>query len=321
MTQKIILDTDPGIDDAMAIFMALAHPDIELLGLTTVFGNASIEQTTSNAIRLLDIADSKIPVARGAGRPSGRKPLPYPDFVHGVNGLGDIRLNEPSRSETALTAAQFIIEQVRQYPGDITLIAIGPLTNLAIALDNAPEIVNAVKQVIIMGGTLHETGNVSPAAEANIFCDPHAADKVMAASWPVTIIGLDVTHQTLLSRQIFDDIASKNPVAGPFLKEAARYYIDFYEQERGATNGCYGHDISAIAYAIQPDLFSLQQGSICVVTEGVAIGQIIQDDKPERSYAMDNWQHRPPQQVAIDVDSTAVSRLFAATLGRKGAFE
>ena len=307
---KIILDTDPGIDDAMAIFTAMAHDDIELLGLTTTFGNASVENTTRNALQLVEMSGFDIPVAQGAASPSQQKQSPYPDFVHGKDGLADLSLELPQQQPIAQDAAQFIIEQVNAHPNEITLVAVGPLGNLATALERDPTITGKVKQVVIMGGTVLESGNVSPVAEANIFSDPHAADRVMAATWPVVMVGLDVTHQVLLSRRLFADIAAENPRIGQFMQQAADFYIDFYERERQADGGCYGHDVSAIAYVVQPDLFNTIRGEICVATTGVAKGQTILNRKPGRSYAVNDWAQRPQQQACMQVDDTKLIQLF-----------
>ncbi|MGB0846034.1 MAG: nucleoside hydrolase [Thiolinea sp.] len=307
---KVIIDTDPGIDDAMAIFTAMAHDAIELLGLTTVFGNASIEDTTRNALQLVEMSGLDIPVAQGAAVPIEQEPHPYPDFVHGKNGMADLDLAPPQRQPIKQGAADFIIEQVNAQPGEITLIPIGPLTNLALALERAPDIAQKVKQVVLMGGTILENGNVSPVAEANIFSDPHSADKVMTAEWPVTVVGLDVTHQVLLSRELFADIAAKNPRVGDFMQQAAAFYIDFYEREREASDGCFGHDVSAVAYVVQPDLFTTISGEIRVATDGPASGQTIMDRKPWRSYALPYWEQQPKQKACMQVDAEALVELF-----------
>ncbi len=313
-THKIIIDTDPGIDDAMAIFTAMAHDDIELLGLTTTFGNASIEDTTRNALQLVEMSGFDIPVAQGAAVPLVQEPHPYPDFVHGKDGMADLNLAPPQRQPIAQDAADFIIEQVNAQPGKVTLVPIGPLTNLALALERAPDIAQKVKQVVLMGGTILENGNVSPVAEANIFCDPHAADKVMTAEWPVTVVGLDVTHQVLLSRQLFADIAAENPRVGDFMQQAATYYINFYEREREASDGCFGHDVSAVAYVVQPELFTTISGEIRVATDGAASGQTIMNRKLWRSYALNYWEQQPRQQACMQVDSDELIKLFRASM-------
>jgi len=170
---KIIIDTDPGIDDAQAIAFAIAHPDIELLGLTTVFGNASVEITTGNALLLLDrFGRPDIPVAAGAADPIQSERRPAPDFVHGADGLGNLNLEPSARKVTDENAAEFIVRQANEHLGEISLVAIGPLTNLALALDLDPLLPSKLKELVVMGGCVDEPGNVSPLAEANFINDP-----------------------------------------------------------------------------------------------------------------------------------------------------
>ncbi|MCB1637915.1 MAG: nucleoside hydrolase [Thiothrix sp.] len=313
MRQKVIIDTDPGIDDAMAIFAAMGEPGIELLGLTTTFGNVSVDQATRNALTLLEMAGRTIPVVRGAERPLYRTAMPYPDFVHGADGFGNLNLPAPQGRAVGQDAAAFMVEQVLQHPGEVSLVAVGPLGNLARALALEPSIATRVRQVVIMGGTIVEGGNVTPVAEANIYADPEAADRVMAADWPLTLVGLDVTQQVLLSRALFADIAAHNPRVGPFLQQAAEFYIRFYETERDAVDGCFGHDISAVACVVRPELFGREQGSICVATEGVAAGQTIMKRKA-RTYVLDDWERRSPKQVCLQVDAPALIRWFRECL-------
>jgi inosine-uridine nucleoside N-ribohydrolase len=314
MTHKIILDTDPGIDDAMALFTALAHPTIELVGVTTTFGNVAVTQATQNALKLLEMANaSHIPVAQGGATPWVQDTPPYPDFVHGVDGLGNLHLPPPTTKSINASAAEFIVEQVLKHPHEINIVAIGPLDNLAAALQLNPTIATLVKQVVIMGGVIDRDGNVSPVAEANIFCDPHAAERVMAAAWSVVMVGLDVTHQVVLSRELFERIRDNNPRVGQFMLDAAQFYMRFYGSIRGI-QGCYGHDVSAVAYVIDPTLFKTIEGSICVATEGVAIGQTIIDRHGLSSYALKNWNHRPKQKACMEVDAECLLALFETSM-------
>lgn len=309
---KIILDTDPGIDDAMAIFTAAAHPDIELLGLTTTFGNVSVAQATTNALALVEMLGQEIPVCQGVATPWFRSLAPFPVQVHGDDGLGNIALATPQRRAERQTAAEFIVDQVNRYPGEITLVAIGPLGNLATALHLDPDLPAKVRQVVIMGGVIAADGNVSPVAEANILSDPHAADRVMAASWNLVMVGLDVTHQIELPRTLFDRIAVNNPRVGAFLHQAADYYIDFYSKVRGI-DGCYAHDISALAYLVAPHWFETVSGPVCVATDGVAVGQTIMS-RYGIPYPLDYWQNRPEQQACMAVDSDRVVDFFLQAL-------
>ena len=203
--RRIIIDTDPGIDDALAIFMALTSPELEVIGLTTIFGNAEVAVTTRNALALLEIAGcSEIMVAAGAAKPLAGLYGGAVPHIHGKDGQGDCGMIAPSGRPVGLSAEKFLRETVMAHPSEVTIVAIGPLTNLALALQAEPEIARQVERVVIMGGNALVPGNATPAAEANILNDPEAADFVFGATWPVTMVGLDVTHQALLT----DDAAA-----------------------------------------------------------------------------------------------------------------
>ena len=330
MAHKIILDTDPGIDDAMAIFTAIAHEDIELIGLTTVFGNVSVERAANNALWLTEQSGVEIPVCKGCAKPLKKDPLPFPDFVHGVDGFGNLDLPTAKGELCALDSANFIIEQLQQFPNEITLVAIGPLTNLATVLKRSPDIVTKVKQVVLMGGTIHADGNVSPVAEANIFSDPDAAELVMAAEWSVVMIGLDTTHQVSFNRKLFANIAVNNSKVGKFMQRAADYYINFYmsvrdqelttqkasakPQKDDSLDACYGHDICAVLYVVNPDIFEEIEGSICVATEGVAMGQTIINHRKLTSYLVEDWNNRPFQKACMNVDADEIRSMFYSSM-------
>ena len=225
--QKVIIDCDPGIDDAMAIILAMEYSDFEILGITTVFGNAGLEQATENALKIVELSGKKIPVFKGADRPLVVPRENPPDFVHGVDGLGNTNWAASTLQVEPILAADFIVETINTYPGEITILAIGRLTNLANALALDPEIAIKTKNVILMGGTLHVPGNVSPVGEANISGDPHAADLVFRASWPVTMIGLDVTTKLIMNDQILDTIREDNGQYGNFIYDISRFYRNF----------------------------------------------------------------------------------------------
>lgn len=312
MSRQIIIDTDPGIDDAMAILFAFKASALTVLGLTTVFGNVSVSRSTRNALSLVELADVPVPVAGGAATPLLMPTRSHPDFVHGKDGFGNIGWPAPRGEADSRSAAQFIVDQVRAAPGKVTLIALGPLTNLALALELDPGIAPLVEEVVMMGGTVHTTGNVSPVAEANIINDPHAADAVFGAAWPVTMIGLDVTHQVLLKAAVLERIQQANPNQGDFLAQAAQCYFNFYRGAMGI-DGCFFHDAATIAYALEPSLFGCRHGAIRVATEGLAIGQTMM--APEgRQFAEPGWEGRPMVKVALEVDDVRVLSLFEQTL-------
>src|SRR5438270_8662742 len=222
--RRIILDTDPGIDDALALFLALASPEVQLEAITTVSGNVDIAFTTYNALTLLELAErTDIPVARGCDRPLIRQPF-NAAFVHGDNGLGGLQLPEPHIQPLAKHAIGVIIEKVMAAPGEITLVAIGPLTNIALALRREPRIVRQVREVVIMGGALRVPGNDTPAAEFNIYADPQAAHIVLHGGWPIRLVALDVTMQTSMSRAQVNTLTHSD---SPVMK-AMGQMLDFY---------------------------------------------------------------------------------------------
>jgi len=315
---NIIIDTDPGIDDAQAIAFALAHPDINLLGLTSVFGNATVDITTNNALLLLELfGRSDIPVAKGATKPLVQDRLASPDFVHGDDGLGNISAAKPSGNVIDESAAEFIVRMVNAQPGEVTLIAIGPLTNIAHAIALDPSLPSKTKELVIMGGTVDEPGNVSPVSEANFLGDPHAADIVLAHDWPATIIGLDVTHKIVLRDQDFIELRDKAKKTGQFLWDSSRFYIDFYDSHRSLSDGdirsCAMHDASTLVYLVERDAFEFITGAARVAESGVAVGQLI-IDRAGRDYPVPYWQDRPNVSAAMQADVERIRSSFLNTL-------
>jgi inosine-uridine nucleoside N-ribohydrolase len=312
MTDKIIIDTDPGVDDAFAILLALNSPELQVLGLTTVFGNVAVETSANNALILADFAQYDVPVFKGMAQPLKKELEGYPDFVHGKDGFGNI--NWPA-SESKLqdqNAVDWMAQTIKENPGEITLVPLGPLTNIGALIQQYPEVVGLVKKVVLMGGAVYFPGNISPVAEANIYNDPDAADAVFAANWPVYMVGLDVTSQVLLTKDRTGRIADANPGAGTLLHKSADFYIDFY---RGAVQeeGCYMHDPLTVAYLINPDLVEFSRGSVRVLTEGYGLGQTT--FAPEaREFAKAGWNDRPIQNVALNVNGNAALALLEARL-------
>jgi purine nucleosidase len=328
---KVIFDTDPGVDDAMALVFQTCHPEIELVGVTSVFGNATIDTTTRNALYLVErFAAPAVVVARGAPGPlRGAAPPPIP-HIHGHNGLGDMALPAEFAAEPAVPgggkharldarpAHRFIIDTVRQHPHEITLIAVGPLTNLALALQEDPEIQHLVKQVIIMGGAFGINGvlgNVTPCAEANISADPDAADQVLTASWKVTVAGLDVTQKAIMSTAYLDSIRQHGGEVGQFVWDVSRLYEQFH-RDSADVHGIYVHDSSAVAYLVAPQLYQVRRGAVRVVVDGLARGQTIQ--KPETmGVPAQAWDNVNRQDVCVDVDVEGFLKLYFDTLTAK----
>lgn len=323
--RKVILDTDPGIDDAMAIAYALSHPDIELLGLTTVFGNVNIEKATRNAQYILQVLGAtQVAVAAGAGVPLEQTPMPHAEFVHGEDGLGNCYDKALAMTTDAahtqvhkLDAADYIIDQAKRYPGEITLIAVGPLSNIAVALQREPGLPELVQKLIIMGGTVTEPGNVSPVTEANFLGDPHAADAVLAASWPATLVGLDVTHQIMLTDTHLKYLGDNAGQTGELLYTTSRFYVDFYSSKGAAADApepaCAMHDAAAIAFMLIPDAFEVISGPARVVHDGVAVGQLVLDRKGYQ-YNLPHWQNRAVCHACMRVDSKRVLDSFLQTV-------
>ncbi len=311
---KVIIDADPGVDDSMAILFAFQSPALEVVGITTVFGNVTIDNATANALTLVGLVGASVPVARGAEHPLVKDLRPPPTFVHGADGLGNAGRQRPVGAVIGQTAAQFIVDMARRHPGEITLVPVGPLTNIALALAIEPRLPELVKGVVLMGGAARVEGNVSPVAEANIFGDPHAADIVFKTPWPVTMVGLDVTTRVRLQDDLLERIAKANPKLGEFIYEITRFYKSFYES-RGVSGGFYTHDPSAVAYVIDPGLFETEAGRVRVAPEGLAEGQTITafGTPPEFWSA---WYDAPPVEVCRGVEAEAMLELFESTLSR-----
>ena len=307
MTQKIIIDTDPGIDDAMAIFLAGLDPRIELMALTTIFGNVRTPTATRNALYLTQMLGQPIPVAEGAHKPLEIVPNPPADFVHGVEGFGDLPAFFPTRSADKRKAHELISDLAREHKGEITLCAIGPLTNIALLLEHDPDVVHNLKNVVLMGGSVSEQGNVTPYAEANVWNDPHAADKVFAADWDVTLIGLDITTTIHGTPNDFSELKKVSPQFGGFLFDAVQFYIRFYQQATGV-NGCFMHDSTAITAITDPELFTYADLPLTVATEGERIGQTYTDNSLERRKV----------HCALGVDANGVMNIFKKYVGMKG---
>ncbi len=313
MARPIIIDTDPGIDDAVAIFMALASPDLDVIGLTTVYGNAEINVTTRNALALLEVADrSDIPVAKGASKPIASDYLGPAAFVHGEHGLGKTRVKDPQANPIQADAAEFIYTSALSNPGKLTLIPIGPLTNLAIALQRHPDLPELIDEVVIMGGNALVPGNATPTAEANINNDPEAADLVFGASWPVTMVGLDVTHDIIMDHACMNRVTNTGTAKAELLDGALSFYREFVEQVAGI-EGIFMHDPATIAYVLNPELFTTVSSPLRVETESFSRGKTWPLLRPT-DMAPEAWQGRPNVDICTGVDATGVMDLIEALL-------
>ena len=320
-THHVIFDTDPGVDDAMALCFAMAHPRIELLGITTVFGNVTVPQATANALYLTQLAGRKIAIAQGAAKPWVKHAEAPPDFIHGADGLGNLSTRVAATGAKADTrsAAQFIVDTARAQPGQITLVPVGPLTNIAAALALEPKLPQLIKSVVLMGGAVRVGGNVSPVAEANIWNDPHAADAVFTAGFDLTLVGLDVTYEVVVPLSLFEKIAAhhKHPLTDALL-HAVRFYSAFYATrypDLKAKPGCFGHDVLAFIALLYPELFSFMQGRLRCVSQGIAQGQTILHDRLDIAYPQSGFGAEVPlSQAAMTVNVPAVMSVFEDAL-------
>ncbi|ABK53247.1 Inosine/uridine-preferring nucleoside hydrolase [Acidothermus cellulolyticus 11B] len=250
--KRILLDCDTGIDDALAIIYGIRH-GAQFAGIGSVHGNVPAPLAAANTLRVLDVLGAaEIPVRVGAARPIAQ-PLCTAEHVHGADGLGNTNLPPPKRSPYPGSAAEQIVSLAHRFPGELTLVAIGPLTNVALALLLDPELPALIPDVIVMGGVVQPPGNVTPLAEANIWHDPEAAALVIEAAWSVTFVTLDVTMRTLLREDQLAAIANAATPHGRFAWSVLQFYLDAYER-RLATRTCPLHDPLALALALDPSL-------------------------------------------------------------------
>ena len=277
MPTRILFDTDPGIDDACAILLALASPELSVEGLSVVHGNCSLDQATTNALSVLELAQAgAIPVARGCALPLVQPSLLAPE-THGNTGLGYAQLPEPRARPVVQHGSDFLIEKILSSPGEITLVAIGPLTNVALAIRQEPRIVPAIKELIIMGGAIRYEGNTTALAEFNTYVDPHAAHIVYHAGMPTTLVPLDVTYQCVLTKA---DIQRMRHIDSPITKlveEATRFYMEFHDEFQ-SIDGCVINDPLALALAFAPDLCTYREMPVDVdISGGISMGKTIGD--------------------------------------------
>ena len=301
MATPILLDCDPGHDDAIALLLALASPELELLGVTTVAGNQTLEKTTANAIRVLDfVGRDDVPVGAGAAAPLVRDPF-VAAYVHGETGLDGPDLPLPSREPLQQHAVDFLAEQIRARNGAVTLVPTGPLTNVALLLALHPDA--RPERIVLMGGAIAE-GNVTPAAEFNIWADPEAAARVFASGIELTMVGLDVTHKALFTPAHEQRLDGR---VGEMVRALLQFYGAFHRRQYG-WEGSPIHDAVAVAHVARPDLLE-------TVERGVKV-----DTGPElsrgRTY-VDRWRRmnwEPNAHVAVDIDSSTFLDLLSKRL-------
>jgi inosine-uridine nucleoside N-ribohydrolase len=302
VSTKIVIDCDPGHDDAIAILLALASPEVELVGVTTVAGNQTLDKTTRNALVTLEVAGrDDIRVAAGAGAPLSRE-LRTAAHVHGESGLDGPELSEPQAQPVAEHAVDFLAEVI---DGGTVLVPTAPLTNIALLLERHPEVRDRIEHIVWMGGAIGE-GNVTPAAEFNAFVDPEAADVVFASGIPITMIGLDVTHKALFTRAHAERLREAGR-AGRFVAELSDFFQRFHERSYGF-EGSPIHDAMAVAHVIDPTLVRTRKVNVAVETSSeLCDGRTVVDlrgvtGRPENA------------QVGIDVDADRFLELLVSRI-------
>ncbi len=308
--RRIIIDTDPGQDDAVAILLALASPELEVIGITAVAGNVPLALTQTNARKICELAGRPdIKVYAGAVRPLMRR-LVTAEHVHGRTGLDGPTLPEPTMPLQETYAVDFIVETLMAAePGSVTLCPLGPLTNIAAALNRAPEIAGRVKEIVLMGGGFFEGGNVTPAAEFNIYVDPHAAEFVFSSGIPIVMMPLDVTHKALTTAKRVAAFRALGTRVGIATAELLDFFERFDEQKYGSDGGPL-HDPCVIAYLVKPDLFQGRHCNVAIETASeITMGMTVIDwwgvtDRPKNAMVM------------RDIDSDGFFALLTERLGR-----
>ena len=300
---KVIFDTDPGIDDAVALLLLHAMPSVDLQGITTVFGNASIEDCTRNALYICERFDLPYGVFQGAGVSfRGAEGDEYPDFVHGRDGLGDVGFAAPSKRAAKVSAADFIVQAARLSIEPLEILAVGRMTNVAQALEMAPDIKTKLRRIVMMGGAVDVRGNVTEWAEANIYGDPEAADYIFQSGVPVLMVGLDATLEHQISRTQLAALTHDLGDAGDFIWQIKQHYLNFYAS-KGIFDGFPIHDATAALGMAFPDDFKMAAGALRCVTEGEERGRTIFSERQGGFH-----------QVALSAEGAELSQRFDAMM-------
>lgn len=298
--KKMILDLDTGVDDALAIAYATADPSVDLIGIAASYGNNLRDVCANNSLKILHLlGQDQVPVYPGASHSCTSDSFSVMDVskkIHGNNGIGDVDLASPSREVEATSASQFIINAAHRYQKDLIIVPTGPMTNLAAAIEQDPTIVHEIGNVTFMGGALTVPGNVSETAEANIHQDPVAANQVLKSGLPLTMVGLDVTMQTLLTKRETKQWEGLNTPSGQAYAAITDFYINAYDQLKIDHHGCALHDPLAVGVACDPTLVQTISLPLRVVTAGPNIGRTI------GQASLTAKADEPRVKVAVDID-------------------
>jgi inosine-uridine nucleoside N-ribohydrolase len=316
MARRIILDTDTGVDDALAILLAMRSPELQVEAITAVSGNVHVDHCVRNILMTLEVLGLEaIPdVARGEERPLVR-PAVFADEVHGGDGLGGVtRLRRPDGARaypdpanrlSPAHAVDLILDRIGRYPDELSIVAVGPLTNVARAIIRHPARMRKLREIVVMGGAFRVYGNMSPVAEFNIFFDPHAAQIVCDAGVPLVFVPLDVTMQAVLTAETIDRYADKGSRPARFVRDCTAHYVAFHRQRRNV-DGCFMHDPLAVATAFQETLVDMVPARVDVETAGdLTSGMTVADLRPGRDARL------PNARVGVGVDASAFTTLFA----------
>jgi purine nucleosidase len=307
--KHVIFDTDPGIDDSLAILLALASPEVILDGISTVHGNASTAQVTRNALSVLQLANaSHVPVYKGCELPLVQPSLLSPE-THGNTGLGYATLPDPAAKPQIKHGSDFLIESIMSQPGEVTLVAIGPLTNLAMAIRKEPRIAENVKEVLVMGGAIQHAGNTTALAEFNTYVDPHAAHVVFHSGMPVTLTPLDVTYQCIFTKDDLNRLLRIDSPITKFIADATRFYMEFHDKYQNI-DGCVINDPMTLALTFMPEICDYHELYVDVdISTGVGLGNTFAD--------FYNYEKRPANmRVALDVRPRMFMELFLERMER-----
>lgn len=315
--KKILIDADTGVDDALGILFALKREDVQVVGITTGFGNTYAEQAAENTLRLIKMAKVpyEVPVAIGAKAPLVGEAGNPPFIIHGENGIGDVNLPETEQKPLEESAIDFIIRMANEHGRDLTIVTLGRMTNLALALEKEPNLPKMVKDVVFMGGTYQAPGNMSPHTEANIAGDPEAADLVLQGGFEITMVGLDATTKVRMRPLYFDALLQyapkENQAIAKYLKESHQIYFDFNRISGNATDNVPLHDPLAVLLAIDPSFGTYKKRRARVECGGTfSRGMIVTDYREEPMDAKFLT-------ICVDVDADeAIEKLFGAFMER-----
>ncbi|MFT4413750.1 nucleoside hydrolase [Fredinandcohnia humi] len=300
--KQIIMDVDPGIDDSLAILLALRSEKLNVLGITTVSGNVELHQATKNALKAVQMSGKRTPVYKGAELPLVKSYVDATD-THGKDGLGETFYQDIILEHENKHAVDYLIETMNKNPNGVEIVALGPLTNIATAIQKDRTFAGNVKGIVLMGGSARYPGNCSPVAEYNFWVDPHAAQIVFQSGIRITMVGLDVTHKIIFTPNLREIVRQFKTQISQYVYDITQFYVDFHwKQEK--TIGCVINDPLAIAYLISPEIMVTKYGYVEVETVGIAIGQSV----------VEFTKHRTNIEVCMEVNTESFFKVFLHNL-------